>query len=95
LLNNWKHYVFEMRSDVSYTNNKIYINGVSQTLSQIASSENAGNRNFNSGLGAIGTIRGAAYYTPMNSALFNVYNRSLTAAEVLQNYNATKSRFGR
>ena len=26
LLNQWKHYVFEMRSDVSYTNNKIYIN---------------------------------------------------------------------
>ena len=25
----------------------------------------------------------------------NIYNRSLTAAEVLQNYNATKSRFGR
>ena len=34
LVNNWKHYVFEMRSDVSYTNNKIYINSVSQTLSQ-------------------------------------------------------------
>ena len=94
LLNNWKHYVFEMRSDVSYTNNKIYINGVSQTLSQIVSSENAGNRNFNSGLGAIGTIRGAAYYTPMNCVSFKIYNRSLSAAEVLQNYNATKSRFG-
>lgn len=26
LVNNWKHCVFEMRSDVSYTNNKIYIN---------------------------------------------------------------------
>ena len=95
LLNNWKHYVFEMRSDVVYTNNKIYINGVSQTLSQIVSSENAGNRNFNSGLGAIGTTRGYPYYAPMNCALFNVYNRSLSAAEVLQNYNATKSRFGR
>ncbi|MGA1415131.1 MAG: hypothetical protein ACO323_08835, partial [Candidatus Kapaibacteriota bacterium] len=23
-IGNWKHYVFEMRSDVSYTNNKIY-----------------------------------------------------------------------
>jgi hypothetical protein len=94
LLNNWKHYIFEMRSDVAYTNNKIYINGVSQTLSQQASSENAGNRNFNSGLGAIGTARGSAFYTPMTCGIFKVYNRALTATEILQNYNATKSRYG-
>jgi len=25
LVNQWKHYVFEMRTDVSYSNNKIYI----------------------------------------------------------------------
>jgi len=94
LLNNWKHYIFEMRSDVAYTNNKIYVNGVSQTLSQQASSENAGNRNFNSGLGAIGTARGSAFYTPMTCGVFKVYNRALTATEILQNYNATKSRYG-
>ncbi len=94
LLNNWKHYIFEMRSDVAYTNNKIYVNGVSQTLSQQASSENAGNRNFNSGLGAIGTARGSAFYTPMTCGIFKVYNRALTATEILQNYNATKSRYG-
>ena len=29
------------------------------------------------------------------SSIVQIYNRSLTAAEVLQNYNATKSRFGR
>jgi hypothetical protein len=94
LLNNWKHYIFEMRSDVAYTNNKIYVNGVSQTLSQQASSENAGNRNFNGGLGAIGTARGSAFYTPMTCGVFKVYNRALTATEILQNYNATKSRYG-
>ena len=32
----WKHYIFEMRSDVSYTNNKIYINGVEQSLQQLS-----------------------------------------------------------
>ena len=31
----WKHYIFEMRSDVSYTNNKIYINGVERSLQQL------------------------------------------------------------
>ena len=32
----WKHYIFEMRRDVSYTNNKIYINGVEQPLQQLS-----------------------------------------------------------
>ena len=31
---------------------------------------------------------------PCNIAIFKIYNRPLTATEVLQNYNATKSRFG-
>jgi hypothetical protein len=36
------------------------------------------------------------YYRLLNGKIFNVslYNRALTAAEVLQNYNATKSRYG-
>jgi hypothetical protein len=29
-----------------------------------------------------------------NVAIARIYNRALTAAEVLQNYNALKSRFG-
>ena len=45
LLNNWKHYVFEMRSDVSYTNNKIYVNSVLQASSQVSGTESVGNRN--------------------------------------------------
>lgn len=94
-VNNWKHYVFEMRSDVSYTNNKIYINGVSQTLTQLAGSESAANRTFNSGQGRIAGWRlGTSYHIPMNMSCFRVYNRSLSQAEVTQNYNATKSLFG-
>jgi hypothetical protein len=94
LVNNWKHYIFEMRSDVAYTNNKIYINGVSQTLSQQIGSENSANRNFNSGNGRIASSRNDLYPMPMTCGLFKVYNRALTATEILQNYNATKSRFG-
>jgi hypothetical protein len=33
-------------------------------------------------------------YFAGNIAIANLYNRALTADEVLQNYNATKSRFG-
>jgi hypothetical protein len=96
LVNNWAHYVFEMRSDVSYTNNKIYINGMPQTLGQQLATENSANRNFNSGFGRIAITRHelVTYFMPMNCSSFKVYNRALSAEEVLQNYNATKKRFG-
>ena len=94
LLNQWKHYVFEMRSDVSYTNNKIYINGQSQTLSQVASTELTNNRHFNSGNGRISSwLNGNDFHQAMDIAQFRVYNRALTAQEILQNYNATKKRY--
>lgn len=95
LVNNWKHYVFEMRSDVSYTNNKIYINGVSQTLSQQLGSENPGARNFNSGNGRIAGWRADTNYPmPMDCSIFRVYNRALTQQEINQNFSAYSSRFG-
>jgi hypothetical protein len=94
LLNQWKHYVFEMRSDVSYTNNKIYINGQSQTLSQVGGTEGTANRNFNSGNGRISSwLNDNGYHQPMDIALFRVYNRALSSGEVLQNYNALSKRF--
>jgi hypothetical protein len=33
-------------------------------------------------------------YWPGSSSIFQIYNRALTAQEVLQNYNALKGRFG-
>lgn len=89
LIDKWTHFVFEMRSDVSYTNNKMYINGVQQTLT-LSGSENITNRNFNSGLGRISGARnaGTIFSTQMNCSTFRVYNRSLTTDEILQNYNA-------
>ena len=95
LTNNWAHYVFVMRSDVSYTNNKIYINSISYNLSQLNGAENGGNRNFNSGNGRI-AIWGfdLNYCMPMNCAIFKVYNRELNAQEVFQNFNALRGRFG-
>jgi len=93
---NWKHYVFEFRSDVSYTNNEIYVNSVLQSLSQQSGSETIANRNFNSGLGRVAYWRsagGGAYLMPMNCSIFKVFNRALTAAEILQNFNATRGRY--
>ena len=94
LLNNWHHYVFEMRSDVSYTNNKIYIDGVSQTLSQQLGTEAPANRTFNSGNGRIAGWRtNTSHRMPMECPIFKVYNRALLASEVQQNFNALRGRY--
>jgi hypothetical protein len=95
LANQWKHYVFEMRSDVSYVNNKIYINGQNQSLSQVLATENATNRSFNSGNGRIACwLANNNFFISMDLAQFRVYNRALSSQEVLQNYNASKKRYG-
>ena len=94
LLNNWKHYVFEMRSNISYTNNKIYINGVELSLSQQLASESSTYRTFNSGNGRIsGWLFSDSYRLNMDLATFKVYNRALTPSEVQQNFNALRGRF--
>ena len=95
LLSQWKHYVFEMRTDVSYSNNKIYINGQNQSLSQVAGTENASLRNFNSGNGRISSwLFSDVFFIAMDLAQFRVYNRALSSQEIVQNYNATKKRYG-
>ena len=94
LLNQWKHYIFEMRSDVTYTNNKIYVNGEIQTLSQVLATENSSNRTFNSGSGKVsGWTQNDQWNQPMDIALFRVYNRALSQAEITNNYNAFRKRF--
>jgi hypothetical protein len=47
-------------------------------------------------LGVYRNLSGAfASYLSGNISNVQIYNRALSATEVLQNYNATKSRFGR
>ena len=96
LLNQWKHYIFEMRSDVVYTNNKIYVNGEMQTLSQVfGGGESSSYRTFNNGSGKIsGWLLSNDWYQPMDLSQFKIYNRALTQQEIKQNYNATKKRYG-
>jgi hypothetical protein len=95
LIDNFIHYVFEMRSDVSYTNNKIYINGNLQSLTKILpTNEDSSDRNFNSGNGRIaGWKSNNLYRIPMELSLFRVYNRALTSNEVQSLYNGVRNRF--
>jgi hypothetical protein len=85
-----------MRADVSYTNNKIYINGNLQTLANIVGTEDAAKRTFNNGIGRIsGYYFSPNFYAmPMDLGIFKIYNRALSQQEVLQNFNATRFRYG-
>jgi len=95
--NNFIHYVFEMRSDVSYTNNKIYINGNLQTELEVVragSGENGTERNFNNGQGRIsGWRHDSNYRIPMEISLFRVYNKALTQNEITELYDSVSGRF--
>ena len=70
---------------------KIYINGVLKK-SQSATGTVTQNTAGTSIIGAYGT--GQAYFLNGKIAQTAIYNKALTSTEIVQNYNATKSRFG-
>ncbi len=92
--NTWKHMVFVMNSG-SVTTNKIYVNGVQQNLAQQYASPSNANATFNNGIGRIAswTIN-TNYIQPMYLTTFKVYDRELTAAEIVAKFNKTKARHG-
>lgn len=93
-INNWKHYVFVMKSG-SVTSNKIYVNGVQQSLSQILGSPSDAYANFNGGIGRIASWAiNASYLQSMYLTKFKVYNRELTQAEITSKFNQDKARHG-
>jgi hypothetical protein len=93
LINNWVHYVLEMRSDVSYSNNKIYTNGTLRSLSQLAGTE--GGKSFNNGVGNFATWAGGSNpFAPMDLALVRIYKGALQPQQVYDNFEAHRGRFG-
>ncbi len=92
----WKHLVFVMYSG-SKTNNKIYVNGESQTMSQITGIFSNANATFNTGIGKISGWmypgQATSWLMNMNVASFKIYNRELSQQEVTNNFNASKQRF--
>ena len=67
----------------------LYVNG-----NLVATNEYTGTLRNSSSDGRIMDFIGNGYETEGNATNFMMYNRALTATEVLQNYNATKGRFG-
>ncbi len=84
--NTWKNVVLTYQSGVS-NGTKIYINGVSVLTTTITVQSQVANL-FG------GAEANASQFASCQISSLNMYNRDLLAAEVLQNYNATKGRFG-
>jgi hypothetical protein len=86
---NWYNIVCTYSNTSPYTK-QLYLNGVAQTGSIVGAAAYAGSGTFR--LGATyssGGQYGSGYYSGMK-----MYNRILTQAEITQNYNALKGRYG-
>jgi hypothetical protein len=93
LINTWVH-VSAVFYNGAYTgNNKLYINGVLQTLTQRLGSASSGTA---SAAVAIGGYGGAYTSYPFQGKIgpFQIYNVQLTQAQILQNFNSQSYRFG-
>ena len=69
----------------------IFVNGIQATTGATKTSTL---QDTNTIIGSRGTSQSGTWFNGMMSNV-RIYNRALTATEILQNYNAVKSRFGR
>ena len=83
--NTWKNVVLTYQSGVS-NGTRIYLNGVSVLTTTITIQSQVANL-FG------GAEANANQFAACQISSFNMYNRALSAQEVLQNYNATKMRY--
>ena len=85
--NSWHYWTFT--KNVSTGNMSIYLDGT------VLVTSNAHTMPISSSVNAyIGATWDLSGYINSKIATVSIYNKSLTSAEVLQNYNATKNRFG-
>jgi len=88
-INTWYHIVANWQGTDF---NRIYLNG------ELSEEKTTGiyqpSDTISSCFFQIGRTYPNSYYFDGNIAIIKIYNRAISSAEVLQNYNATKSRFG-
>ena len=83
--NTWYHYTATYDGSIA----KGYLNGINTDTTSIGGSKTYGG---SLSVGSWGPSGG--FYFSGRISTVNVYNRDLSSTEVLQNYNATKGRFG-
>jgi hypothetical protein len=92
--NSWKNICISFTDNTGTPSNNavIYLNGTSVLTTTIKRNDSF-NIQFEIGRG--GTVpSGDTQYLNGNIAQVSIYNRALTAAEISQNFNATRGRFG-
>jgi hypothetical protein len=73
---------------------KTYLNGIlKQNVSPAGFTPSSSINNLGRNL-RINNSTADVFYTAADNSILRIYNRALSATEVLQNYNATKTRFG-
>ena len=72
----------------SNTTHYIYRDGIADSTSNTVTS------NTLTSAGLLIGFSGAGFYLNGNIGQVQIYNKALTQQEILQNYNATKGRFG-
>jgi hypothetical protein len=93
ITNKWIHLAINFyRGD--YTLGSIYLNSTQQPLTFFSGTQITGNARFAGGVLRIAAGGDNNYWGVWRFNTVKVYNRALSAQEVLQNYNAQKSRFG-
>lgn len=90
VLDAWTHYCISAQSGVA----TLYING-SSTVEKTDTTVDFGSGDFPIGcwFNPANTYN-VSYGSPNSIGEFRIYDRALTAAEVLQNFNATRSKYG-
>ena len=89
----WRNHAFTVNRSNSLLT--LYRDGVSissTNITGLGTQDNGRSLVLAAGYGSSGLD--ASYYWKGNIAQVSIYNRALTAAEILQNYNALKGRFG-
>ena len=87
IINTWLNIAF-VRNGTSI---KIYKNGVELTYSTVGTHSNPASSTDNF---VLASYNGASLYNNCKISSFYNYNRNLSSAEVLQNFNSTKGGFG-
>lgn len=92
-LNTWYHATFTTSYDGVFTTMRTYTNGVETASDVLAGAQ--GNYSLNFMVGDGNNSANNSWY-PFQGRIskVKVYNRTLTASEVQQNFNANRSRFG-